>query len=232
MSSAATHPGPHWVELAPGVRYDRTWLAARTPQLLVQWERAGTDADRLLLARRVQHAAAWAESEANWHPVTVRWTQTSHFEADIVLHPAATVEDVLAAIEGLDAADRRVTPPAPDHVHLVGVATSPAAGAHWAALADRIDPRLTAGPDWPPLAASLDLAAAAGVDVTGRLTALAAAGPLPERHPARELHWRLLADCPEAAPRNLGHPAPRVAAARPGPVLAAPAPPPPDPPSR
>lgn len=217
MTSTADQPGPHWFELAPGIRYDRTWLDARTPQLLAQWERAGTDSERLLIARRVQHAAAWAESEANRHPVTVRWTQTTHYEADVVMHPTASVNDVLAAIEGLDPADRRVVAPAGGNVHLLGVETSPAAGEHWAALAEQIDPRLTAGRDWPALAASLDLAAAGGVDVTGRLTALAADGPLPERHPARELHWRLLATCPEAAPHNLGHPATHPAAAGPSP---------------
>src|SRR3712207_7025353 len=39
---------------------------------------------------------------------------------------------------------------------------------------------------------------AAGYDVPARLPALAAARPLPDRHPARELHWRLLDDCPAA----------------------------------
>lgn len=67
-------------------------------------------------------------------------------------------------------------------------------------LAVRIDARLVAGPEWPPLAAALVRAAAAGYDVAARLPALAAAGPLPSRHPARELHWRLLDDCPAALP--------------------------------
>ncbi|MBB3084681.1 hypothetical protein [Geodermatophilus sabuli] len=76
----------------------------------------------------------------------------------------------------------------------------PAAAPAWEAVAERIDPRLPLGPDWPPLAAALDRAAAAGYDVVGRLPALAAAVPLPDRHPARELHWRLLDDCPAALP--------------------------------
>ena len=69
----------------------------------------------------------------------------------------------------------------------------------WEAVAERIDPRLLLGPDWWPLSAALTRAAAAGYDVRARLQALAAA-PLPDRHPARELHWRLLDDCPAALP--------------------------------
>ncbi|MGY1631892.1 hypothetical protein ACI784_09335 [Geodermatophilus sp. SYSU D01186] len=76
----------------------------------------------------------------------------------------------------------------------------PAAPPAWEPVAERIDPRLRHGPDWPPLAAALDRAAAAGYDVAGRLPALATAAPLPYRHPARELHWRLLDDCPAALP--------------------------------
>ena len=69
----------------------------------------------------------------------------------------------------------------------------------WEAVAERIDPGLLLGPDWRPLSAALTRAAAAGYDVPARLPALAAA-PLPDRHPARELHWRLLDDCPAALP--------------------------------
>ena len=54
--------------------------------------------------------------------------------------------------------------------------------------------------NWPPLAAALSRAHAAGYDVAARLPELAATAPLPDRHPARELHWRLLDDCPDALP--------------------------------
>ena len=70
----------------------------------------------------------------------------------------------------------------------------------WRQLVARIDARLVRGPDWLPLAAALARAAAAGYDVAARLPALAAAAPLPARHPARELHWRLLDDCAAALP--------------------------------
>ena len=68
----------------------------------------------------------------------------------------------------------------------------------WQATVARIDPRLVLGPDWPPLAAALARASLAGYDVATRLPELAAAAPLPDRHPDRELHWRLLDDCPAA----------------------------------
>ncbi len=72
----------------------------------------------------------------------------------------------------------------------------------WEVLAARMEPRLVRSPDWPRLAAALDRAAAAGYDVTRQLPTLARAAPLPDRHPARELHWRLLEDCPAAVPRR------------------------------
>ncbi|MBN1092731.1 hypothetical protein JKP75_09305 [Blastococcus sp. TML/M2B] len=75
-------------------------------------------------------------------------------------------------------------------------ATDPA----WRQLVAVIDARLVRGPDWLPLAAALARAATAGYDVAARLPALAAAAPLPDRHPARELHWRLLDDCAAALP--------------------------------
>ena len=78
----------------------------------------------------------------------------------------------------------------------------PVADLAWEAVAERIDPRLVQGPDWPPLATALDRAAAAGYDIAHRLAALAAGAPLPGRHPARELHWRLLDDCPAALPAH------------------------------
>jgi hypothetical protein len=68
----------------------------------------------------------------------------------------------------------------------------------WQATVARIDPRLVVGPDWPSLAAALTRACLAGYDVAARLSELAAAAPLPARHPGRELHWRLLDDCPAA----------------------------------
>jgi len=70
----------------------------------------------------------------------------------------------------------------------------------WDAVAERIEPRLTQGSDWPLLAEALSRAAAAGYDIEAKLPGLAVASPLPERHPARELQWRLIGDCPAAVP--------------------------------
>lgn len=91
---------------------------------------------------------------------------------------------------------------------------APAADQEWVAIADQVDPRLTQGSDWPLLAMALARAAAAGYDVEAKLHGLAAASPpLPERHPARELQWRLIGDCPaavpELSPRRPADPTPR-----------------------
>jgi hypothetical protein len=75
-----------------------------------------------------------------------------------------------------------------------------AAASTWRAFVVQIDARLVRGPDWLALAAALTRATAAHYDIVRRLPALAATAPLPDRHPARELHWRLLDDCPDALP--------------------------------
>lgn len=80
-------------------------------------------------------------------------------------------------------------------------APAPSAALVWYEAIERIGTHLVHGPDWLPLAAALARAHTAGYDVADRLPALAATPPLPDRHPARELHWRLLEDCPAALPR-------------------------------
>jgi len=69
----------------------------------------------------------------------------------------------------------------------------------WIEIAHQIHPQLTHGPDWARLAAALSRADAAGFDVAANLPRLAESSPLPDRHPARELHWRLLVACEGAA---------------------------------
>jgi hypothetical protein len=63
-------------------------------------------------------------------------------------------------------------------------------------------------PAWPRLAAAIDRAHAAGWDVREGVPRLLAQQDMPDRHPARELHYRLLGDCPAAMPT----PQPRVEA--------------------
>lgn len=102
----------------------------------------------------------------------------------------------------------------------------------WGWLADRIDPRLRTGRDWPALAVVLDRAYADGYDVAADLPRLAARTPLPDRHPARDLQYRLLDDCPAAVTpvpisTRIAHehaPAAGTAPTRPPQVQPAPAP--------
>jgi hypothetical protein len=65
-------------------------------------------------------------------------------------------------------------------------------------LADRIDLRIAESADWPALNSALRRAAEAGYDVARRLPVIAAAEPLPNKHPATELRYRLMADCGSA----------------------------------
>ncbi len=67
----------------------------------------------------------------------------------------------------------------------------------WQALLDELDPRLTADPHYPALAAALDRVSLAGTDAAASVR-LAAAEPLPADHPARVLHSRLTDTCPAA----------------------------------
>jgi hypothetical protein len=76
----------------------------------------------------------------------------------------------------------------------------------WLHLLMRIDPRLPDDPDWMALAMTMTRAAATGYDVGLQLPELARHPPLPGRHPARELHWRLLVDCPAAVHTSDGLP--------------------------
>jgi hypothetical protein len=63
----------------------------------------------------------------------------------------------------------------------------------WRALADSIDPRLTAAGDWAGLATTLDHAATHGLDIDQELPRLVTVEPLPEHRPARELQYRVIA---------------------------------------
>jgi DNA primase catalytic core len=68
----------------------------------------------------------------------------------------------------------------------------------WRALADEIDPRLTTQGDWPALAQMLQVADAAGHDVTELTRRLVADSPLREM-PAQDLRYRLVVELPEPA---------------------------------
>ncbi|MGW0052597.1 MobF family relaxase [Nocardia nova] len=64
----------------------------------------------------------------------------------------------------------------------------------WQPLAKRLDTRITNDPWWPVLAAHIDTAAAAGIDIDTLLTAAATQRPLPDDMPAAALWSRLRLD--------------------------------------
>jgi DNA primase catalytic core len=89
--------------------------------------------------------------------------------------------------------------------------TSPATA--WSQLADSIDPDLTQQPEWVALAAAISRAHTAGYDVDTHLPRLAAEAPLSPPHSARDLHYRLITEVPEAATSPSEHAATGAAAA-------------------
>ncbi|PPJ22985.1 hypothetical protein C5E45_15170 [Nocardia nova] len=74
----------------------------------------------------------------------------------------------------------------------------------WEPLAKRLDTRITRDPWWPVLAAHLDTAAAAGLDIDTLLTDAATQRPLPDDMPAAALWSRLRLD-PAALTTPTGH---------------------------
>ena len=72
----------------------------------------------------------------------------------------------------------------------------------WQQAARNLDPRLLSDPHWLALAGALDRVALSGTDVEQTLTETAAQGPLPDEHPARTLHYRLIELCDAAATPN------------------------------
>lgn len=79
-----------------------------------------------------------------------------------------------------------------------GAAARTVAGQRWAGAVAAVDPRLLQDAHYPALAAALDRVDLIGVDASASLRTAAASGPLPEQHPARTLHSRLVDVCPSA----------------------------------
>ncbi len=83
------------------------------------------------------------------------------------------------------------------HPHLAKAYLAETTGAEpvpdspWRPVVDRLDRRVTADASWPSLARILNLAAAEGFDVSAHLPTIAI--DLPDRQPALELTYRLLA---------------------------------------
>ena len=212
MNTTDPHDRRHLVTLANGAELSRAWLAANLPLLFRAWQHAPTPDAQRDVADRISAAAAamqehWPGREPERRVVTVSWAESSRYEASFVLPLDASEDAIRAEIARCPDSARRTEPVRVMDTHILGVEVDPDpqsgafAGvytavpshtARWARLVGGIDPRLTEGPDWPPLAAAISHAAASGVDVATTVPELAAEAPLPQRHPAIELHWRLM----------------------------------------
>jgi hypothetical protein len=214
--------GVGWVTLADGMRMDPVWLSRHVPRLYTAWQHADTALQRLQLAHLIQQAATTPDQDRDgYRSVHVEWTETTRYEADLYISPYDTDAEIWAGIHRLPDQLRRNLIVTDDDGAIVSVIDLDGDGrpsvleraisagnvianaAEWTELAASIDQRLTCGPDWPALAAALDRAAADGYDVAARLPALAAQGDVSKRHPALDLHYRLLGDC-DAALLNPG----------------------------
>ena len=109
--------------------------------------------------------------------------------------------------------------PSPRNPAGAGAAAAPAspAGQRWQAACATVDPRVVNDPHWPALTAALDRADSAGLDIPSTLAELTRGSPLPEQHPARALHYRLISTCP-AAVTPTPPPTPSTVGRQPGPT--------------
>jgi hypothetical protein len=213
VNTTDPHDRRHLVTLANGAELSRAWLAANLPLLFRTWQHARTADAQRDAADRISAAAAAMQQdhrpgrEPQRRVVTVSWAESSHYQASFVLPLDASEDAIRAEIARCPDSARRTEPVRAMDTHILAVEVDPdprsgtragvytAAPSHtarWARLVGGIDPRLTEGPDWPPLAAAISHAAAGGVDVATTVPELAAEAPLPARHPAIELHWRLM----------------------------------------
>jgi len=133
--------------------------------------------------------------------------RTSGTAAAAQARAAAAADEVRSALAGRPRV-RPVRPgePIPAFEELLGAASASAAGGdkRWRAVVRELG-EVVDDPGWPALAAALGRAQAAGWDVPRNLPQLLQQGELPDRRPASELHFRLIADCDAAAqtPANL-----------------------------
>lgn len=169
--------GLGWVTLAEGVDMSRTWLAAHTPHLFTAWQQTQNAQQRLQIAQQIQQVAAEAESDRGQGAGEDRHDPSNEY-VNLRIQWAETTRYE---------ADFYLSPYSTDEQLWSEIG-----------LAHSIDSRLTEGSDWAALAAALDRAAASGYDVAANLPRLAAEAALPDRHPARELLYRLMADCDAA----------------------------------
>ncbi len=154
-----------------------------------------------LAARIRRQAQAWTPTGAPvWsRPLLIRKAITARDNPGLLGEVA-----VWRAARRVDEADHRPTGPrlpdfGPAHRHQCALDQRIAAVVgdlddalgKWIPAVDAIDPRITADAFWPALAARLDLAHRAGIDVPALLSGAADGGPLPDEQPAAALWWRL-----------------------------------------
>jgi conjugative relaxase-like TrwC/TraI family protein len=157
--------------LAPSLRRDPDW--SRLTQCLDAAAAVGHDLE-LLVQRAVEQAPLPDELPA----AALLWRLVPHLpQPEPRTLPEPTRPKAAAAVD----------PEAPIPARV-----------RWRPLADAIDPRLAACPNWPLLAGALDRAERAGHDVATRLPVLAAQAPLDEDRPAHALTGRLVEECPAA----------------------------------
>ncbi|MEC3919295.1 MobF family relaxase [Nocardia sp. CDC160] len=154
-----------------------------------------------LAAETKRQTERWTPASAPaWsRPLQVRQRATSATRSSLLGDVA-----VWRAVRRIDDADHRFSgPPLPDfgparrYQRLldkrvtVEIGDHPDALGRWVLTVDAIDPRIAADSFWPALAARLDLAHRAGIDVPTLLRGASDAGPLPDEQPAAALWWRI-----------------------------------------
>jgi len=185
---------PNKTEGLRGARLDRPWMPASSlndPPALLEETGHAVRRDTAISAaveRVGRRVGAWGDSSL---PEVVQPDPQLRAALDRIPksrpeHPASPAQNATG-----EKGAQRTPGPAP-------AASDPRR--RWLPVVDSITTRLAADPNWPALAATLELAQATGMDVRRLLPHLAATQPLPEQHPALELQYRVIAAFPSIAP--------------------------------
>ncbi|MDN5896080.1 MAG: toprim domain-containing protein [Nocardioides sp.] len=174
-------------------------LTLRGPAELVASLASATPLGDLLLAERLDNLPPEQARLAAITVVAARpsdsWDNgTSRVQARLALSQLRARRELRNAVRTWNADPRRaaaneLADSNKVRARLAAAANGPAD--RWAPLANELDPRLTAQPDWPTTATILQEAHDQGHDVTTAVSALLAEQPLGEQ-PARDLRYRLV----------------------------------------
>ena len=163
---------------------------------------ATADSDTLAPLRARQHivtelAAQISDTARAWTPTTApRWAKTLLTNPELVADLA-----IWRAGLHIPDTDHRPTGP-PRHTTIerthqqqlrqrIHNTDTHSPRHQWAATVDHLDPRISTDPTWPLIAAHIDNAQRAGIDIQQRLTHAAHQRPLPDDMPAAALWARL-----------------------------------------